>query len=140
MKRMLINATQKEELRVAMVDGQRLYDLDIENCTRVQTKASIYKGTITRVEPSLEAAFVDFGAERHGFLPLKEISREYFTSKSSDSPGRMRIQDVVKEGTQVIVQVDNQTGRGLSLTDNAKKTLGSWLLSEVDSSNRTHGK
>ena len=75
MKKILINATQPEELRVAMVDGQRLYDLDIENRTRVQKKASIFKGKITRVEPSLEAAFVDFGAERHGFLPLKEISR-----------------------------------------------------------------
>ena len=72
MKRMLINATQEEELRVALVDGQRLYDLDIENRTRIQKKANIYKGKVTRVEPSLEAAFVDFGAERHGFLPLKE--------------------------------------------------------------------
>ena len=75
MKRMLINATQEEELRVALVDGQKLYDLDIENRTRIQKKANIYKGKITRVEPSLEAAFVDFGAERHGFLPLKEIAR-----------------------------------------------------------------
>ena len=75
MKRMLINATQPEELRVALVDGQRLYDLDIENRNRVSTKANIYKGRITRVEPSLEAAFVEFGADRHGFLPLKEISR-----------------------------------------------------------------
>ena len=78
MKRMLINASQPEELRVALVDGQRLYDLDLENRTREQRKANIYKGRITRVEPSLEAAFVDYGAERHGFLPLKEISREYF--------------------------------------------------------------
>ena len=76
---MLINATQPEELRVALVDGQRLYDLDIENRTREQKKANIYKGRITRVEPSLEAAFVDYGADRHGFLPLKEISREYFS-------------------------------------------------------------
>ncbi len=96
MKKMLINATQPEELRVALVDGQRLYDLDIENRTRLQKKASIYKGKITRVEPSLEAAFVDFGAERHGFLPLKEIAREYFTanpqataaSKSRNSSGK----------------------------------------------------
>ena len=80
MKRMLINATQQEELRVAMVDGQKLYDLDIENRTRIQKKASIYKGKITRIEPSLEAAFVDFGAERHGFLPLKEISKRIFLS------------------------------------------------------------
>ena len=78
MKRMLINATQKEELRVALVDGQRLFDLDIESPGHEQKKANIYKGKITRVEPSLEAAFVDYGAERHGFLPLKEISREYF--------------------------------------------------------------
>ena len=82
MKRMLINASQEEELRVALVDGQRLYDLDIENRTRIQKKANVYKGKITRVEPSLEAAFVDFGAERHGFLPLKEISRQ-----SSKKPG-----------------------------------------------------
>jgi ribonuclease E len=79
MKRMLINATQREELRVAIVDGQTLYDLDIEIPSREQKKANIYKGRITRVEPSLEACFVDYGAERHGFLPLKEISREYFT-------------------------------------------------------------
>ncbi len=82
MKKMLINATQPEELRVAMVDGQRLYDLDIENRNRIQKKASIYKGKITRVEPSLEAAFVDFGAERHGFLPLKEIAREAIERQS----------------------------------------------------------
>ena len=81
MKRMLINATQKEELRVALVDGQRLYDLDIENRARVQKKANIYKGRITRIEPSLEAAFVNFGADRHGFLPLKEISKEYFSKQ-----------------------------------------------------------
>jgi len=91
MKKMLINATQPEELRVAMVDGQRLYDLDIENRTRVQKKASIFKGKITRVEPSLEAAFVDFGAERHGFLPLKEIAREYFYRKPPGGDGRFRL-------------------------------------------------
>jgi ribonuclease E len=107
MKRMLINATQPEELRVAMVNGQRLYDLDIENRTRIQKKSNVYKGKITRVEPSLEAAFVDFGAERHGFLPLKEISREYFYKQPSDG-GRPRIKDVVKEGTEVIVQVDKE--------------------------------
>ncbi len=78
MKRMLINATQQEELRVAMVDGQKLYDLDIETPSREQKKANVYKGRITRVEPSLEAAFIDYGAERHGFLPFKEISRSYF--------------------------------------------------------------
>ena len=87
MKKMLINATQPEELRVALVDGQRLYDLDIENRTRVSKKANVYKAKITRVEPSLEAAFVDFGADRHGFLPLKEISREYFSRKPSSSCG-----------------------------------------------------
>ena len=100
MKRMLINATQSEELRVALVDGQRLYDLDIENRTREQIKSNIYKGKITRVEPSLEAAFVDYGVERHGFLPLKEISREYFRKKSGDSQGRPRIQDVIKRGAR----------------------------------------
>ena len=78
MKRMLINATQEEELRVALVDGQKLYDLDIENRTRVQKKANIYRGKVTRVEPSLEAAFVDFGADRHGFLPLKGNIRQYY--------------------------------------------------------------
>jgi ribonuclease E len=117
MKKMLINATQPEELRVAMVDGQRLYDLDIENRTRVQKKASIYKGKITRVEPSLEAAFVDFGAERHGFLPLKEIAREYFYRKPSGD-GRLKIKDIVKEGTEVIVQVDKEErgNKGAALT------------------------
>ncbi|KJS04776.1 MAG: ribonuclease E, partial [Gammaproteobacteria bacterium BRH_c0] len=117
MKRMLINATQPEELRVALVDGQRLYDLDIENRSHEQKKANIYKGKIARVEPSLEAAFVDYGAERHGFLPLKEISREYFT-KSSGDQGRVRIQDVLKEGTEVIVQVDKEErgNKGAALT------------------------
>ena len=118
MKRMLINATQPEEIRVAMVDGQRLYDLDIENRTRVQKKASVYKGKITRVEPSLEAAFVDFGAERHGFLPLKEISKEYFYRKPPEGKGRMRIKDVVKEGTEIIVQVEKEERgtKGAALT------------------------
>lgn len=118
MKKILINATQPEELRVALVDGQRLYDLDIENRTRIQKKASIYKGKITRVEPSLEAAFVDFGADRHGFLPLKEIAREYFYRKPGDSDGRMKIKDVVKEGTEIIVQVDKEErgNKGAALT------------------------
>jgi ribonuclease E len=117
MKRMLINGTQEEELRVALVDGQRLYDLDIENRSRVQKKASIYKGKITRVEPSLEAAFVDFGAERHGFLPLKEISPQYFTKKGSDG-GRVNIKEVVAEGTEVIVQVEKEErgNKGAALT------------------------
>ncbi|MDF1629550.1 MAG: ribonuclease E [Alcanivoracaceae bacterium] len=108
MKRMLINATHAEEVRVALVDGQKLYDLDIEHRTREQKKANIYKGKITRVEPSLEAAFVDFGAERHGFLPLKEISREYFQKDNKDSGGRINIKDVIREGMEVIVQVDKE--------------------------------
>jgi ribonuclease E len=118
MKKMLINATQPEELRVAMVDGQRLYDLDIENRTRVQKKSNIYKGKITRVEPSLEAAFVEFGAERHGFLPMKEISREYFSKKGSNGDSRPRIKDLVKEGTEVVVQVDKEErgNKGAALT------------------------
>lgn len=115
MKRMLINATQEEELRVALVDGQKLYDLDIENRTRVQKKASIFKGRVTRVEPSLEAAFVDFGAERHGFLPLKEIAPEYL-KKSSD--GGRNIKDLVAEGTEVIIQVEKEErgNKGAALT------------------------
>ena len=118
MKRMLINATQKEELRVALVDGQRLYDLDIENRTRIQKKANIYKAKITRVEPSLEAAFVNFGADRHGFLPLKEISKEYFSKKPSEISGRINIKDVVKEGTEIIIQVDKEErgNKGAALT------------------------
>lgn len=115
MKRMLINATQQEELRVALVDGQRLFDLDIESGSREQKKANIYRAKITRVEPSLEAAFVDFGADRHGFLPLKEISREYFTGHTG---GRPNIKDVIKEGTEVIVQVDKEErgNKGAALT------------------------
>ncbi len=117
MKRMLINATQQEELRVALVDGQRLYDLDIESSSREQKKANIYKGKITRVEPSLEAAFVEYGSERHGFLPLKEISREYF-KKGSDKGGRPNIKEVIAEGTEVIVQVDKEErgNKGAALT------------------------
>ena len=118
MKKMLINATHSEEIRVALVDGQRLYDLDIENRTRLQKKANIYVGKITRVEPSLEAAFVDFGAERHGFLPLKEIAREYFTSNARGGDGRISIKDVIKEGTRVVVQVDKEErgNKGAALT------------------------
>ncbi|MES3008073.1 MAG: ribonuclease E [Pseudomonadota bacterium] len=118
MKRMLINATQEEELRVALVDGQRLYDLDIENRSRIQKKASIYKGRITRVEPSLEAAFVDFGAERHGFLPLKEISPQYFTKRGGGEGGRVNIKESVAEGTEVIVQVEKEErgNKGAALT------------------------
>ncbi|WP_240775975.1 ribonuclease E [Nitrincola schmidtii] len=117
MKRMLINATQSEEVRVALVDGQRLYDLDMESDSREQKKANIYKGRITRVEPSLEAAFVDYGAERHGFLPLKEISREYF-QKSPERGQRPSIREVIKEGTEVFVQVDKEErgNKGAALT------------------------
>ncbi|MDO6595199.1 ribonuclease E, partial [Neptuniibacter sp. 1_MG-2023] len=117
MKRMLINATQPEELRVALVDGQRLYDLDIESGSREQKKANIYKGKITRIEPSLEAAFVDYGSERHGFLPLKEISKEYFTQPPSRG-SRPSIKEVLKEGTEVIVQVDKEErgNKGAALT------------------------
>ncbi|WP_272942724.1 ribonuclease E, partial [Moritella dasanensis] len=118
MKRMLINATQKEELRVALVDGQRLYDLDIESPGHEQKKANIYKGKITRVEPSLEAAFVDYGADRHGFLPLKEISRTYFKPGSGKQRGRPSIKDVVAEGTEVIVQIEKEErgNKGAALT------------------------
>ena len=117
MKRMLINASHTEEVRVAMVDGQRLYDLDIENRTREQKKSNIYKGKVTRVEPSLEAAFIDYGAERHGFLPLKEISREYFKKGASDG-GRVRVQDALKEGQEVVVQVEKEerSNKGAALT------------------------
>ncbi|MCU6675380.1 ribonuclease E [Leclercia adecarboxylata] len=117
MKRMLINATQQEELRVALVDGQRLYDLDIESPGHEQKKANIYKGKITRIEPSLEAAFVDYGAERHGFLPLKEIAREYFPS-NYNAHGRPNIKDVLREGQEVIVQIDKEErgNKGAALT------------------------
>ncbi|WP_325894089.1 ribonuclease E [Grimontia sp. NTOU-MAR1] len=114
---MLINATQKEELRVALVDGQRLYDLDIESPGHESKKANIYKGRITRIEPSLEAAFVDYGSERHGFLPLKEIAREYFPDNYSYQ-GRPNIKEVLKEGQEVIVQVDKEErgNKGAALT------------------------
>ncbi len=117
MKRMLINATQEEEIRVALVDGQKLYDLDIESPGHEQKKANIYKGKITRVEPSLEAAFVDYGSERHGFLPLKEISREYFPAGYTFD-GRPNIKEVVKEGQEVIIQIDKEERgqKGAALT------------------------
>ncbi|WP_278381538.1 ribonuclease E [Pseudoalteromonas distincta] len=117
MKRMLINATQQEEMRVALVDGQRLYDLDIESPGHEQKKANIYKGKITRIEPSLEAAFVDYGADRHGFLPLKEIARTYFPAGYTFH-GRPNIRDVIKEGQEVIVQVDKEERgqKGAALT------------------------
>ncbi|MGO4523184.1 ribonuclease E/G [Dyella sp. 2RAF44] len=116
MKRMLINATQREELRVAIVDGQTLYDLDIEIPSREQKKANIYKGRITRVEPSLEACFVDYGAERHGFLPLKEVAREYFTLGLD--PNKANIRDLIKEGHEVVVQVEKEErgNKGAALT------------------------
>lgn len=117
MKRMLINATQKEELRVALVDGQNLFDLDIENTSHEQKKSNIYKGKITRIEPSLEAAFVDYGAERHGFLPLKEIAREYFPV-GYNYQGRPNIRDVLTEGQEVIIQVNKEErgNKGAALT------------------------
>ncbi len=117
MKRMLINATQPEELRVAVVDGQKLYDLDIETLSREQKKSNIYKGKITRVEPSLEAAFVDYGAERHGFLPLKEITRSYFSPEAT-AGGRISIRDAIREGQEVVVQVEKEERgtKGAALT------------------------
>jgi len=116
MKRMLFNATQAEELRVAIVDGQKLVDLDIESSTKEQRKSNIYKGIITRIEPSLEAAFVDYGADRHGFLPFKEIARAYF--KQGADVGRSTIQEAMREGQQVIVQVekDERGNKGAALT------------------------
>src|SRR5579859_925338 len=117
MKRILVNATQPEELRVAMVDGQKLYDLDIEVPSREQKKANVYKGRITRIEPSLEACFVDYGSERHGFLPLKEISRSYFRP-NADLSGRINIREVLQEGQEVTVQVDKEErgNKGAALT------------------------
>ena len=116
MKRMLINATQREELRVAIVDGQNLYDLDIEIPSREQKKSNIYKGRITRVEASLEACFVEYGAERHGFLPIKEISRDYFTTGLD--PHKASIRELIKEGQEVVVQVEKEErgNKGAALT------------------------
>ena len=116
---MLFNATHPEELRVAIVDGQKLLDLDIESSTQQQKKGNIYKAKVTRVEPSLEAAFVDYGSERQGFLPLKEISRQYFTGpESKSSPGQVRIKDVIREGQELIVQVEKEErgNKGAALT------------------------
>src|SRR5664279_4758214 len=117
MKRMLFNATQAEELRVAIVDGQKLIDLDIESAAKEQRKSNIYKALVTRVEPSLEACFVDYGTDRHGFLPFKEISRDYFRDRDAD-PGKARIQDQLKEGQELIVQVDKDErgNKGAALT------------------------
>ena len=117
MKRMLINATQQEELRVALVDGQKLYDLSIELPSREQKKGNIYKARVTRVEPSLEAAFVEYGAQRQGFLPLKEVAREYF--RFQPAPGaRFNIRDVLQEGQELLVQVekDERGNKGAALT------------------------
>ncbi|MFV2056964.1 MAG: ribonuclease E, partial [Thiohalomonadales bacterium] len=118
MKRMLFNATQPEELRVALVDGQKLYDLDIEGAGREQKKANIYKAKVTRVEPSLEAAFVDYGGQRHGFLPLKEISRSYFHPDYDYSGGRINIKEALREGQELIVQVEKEErgNKGAALT------------------------
>ena len=116
MKRMLINATQAEELRVAIVDGQTLYDIDIEQPSREQKKSNIYKGRITRLEPSLEAAFVEYGADRHGFLPLKEVSRDYFQAGADHRSGN--IKELLREGQEVVVQVDKEErgNKGAALT------------------------
>jgi ribonuclease E len=117
MKRMLINATQQEELRVALVDGQRLYDLDIESSGSEQKKSNIYKGKITRIEPSLEAVFIDYGVEKHGFLPLKEISKNYFP-ENYNYDMRVNIKDILREGQELIVQIDKEERgtKGAALT------------------------
>jgi ribonuclease E len=116
MKRMLINATQQEELRVAMVDGQRLYDLDIETPSREQKKANIYKARVTRVEPALEAAFIEYGADRHGFLPFKEINRSYFDPHAESN--RPSIREAIREGQEIMIQVEKEErgNKGAALT------------------------
>ena len=116
MKRMLINATQAEERRLAIVDGQKLLDYEIEIEGREQRKGNIYKAVVTRVEPSLEACFVDYGEERHGFLPFKEISKQYFSSNVSAS--QARIQDVIREGQELLIQVEKEErgNKGAALT------------------------
>ena len=116
MKRMLINATQAEELRVAIVDGQNLYDIDIEQPSKEQKKSNIYKGRITRLEPSLEAAFVEYGGDRHGFLPLKEISRDYF--QAGVDHNKASIKELLREGQEIVVQVDKEErgNKGAALT------------------------
>jgi len=136
MKRMLINATQPEELRVAIVDGQKLHNLDIETPGREQKKANIYKGKVTRVEPSLEAAFVDYGSERHGFLPLKEISRTYFTDSAKEAGGRVSIKDAIREGQEVVIQIEKEErgNKGAALTTfislvNAQQPKSRWNFS-----------
>ncbi len=118
MKRMLINAKQSEELRVALVDGQNLLDVDIETPSRVQKKSNIYKGRIVRVEPSLDAAFVDYGANRHGFLPFKEIAREYLRERGDEEDRRLAVQDAVSSGREVVVQIEKEErgNKGAALT------------------------
>ena len=120
MKRMLINATQPEEVRVALVDGQKLYDLDIESAGREQKKSNIYKGRVVRIEPSLEAAFIDYGSERHGFLPFKEIAKVLFKPEDQNNPrnGRPGIKDVIEEGQEFIIQIEKEErgNKGAALT------------------------
>ncbi len=120
MKRMLINATQLEELRVAIVDGQKLLDLDLESKGREQKKSNVYLGRITRIEPSLEAAFVNYGSERHGFLPLKEIAPQFFPKpvEGETAPHKVHITDVLHEGQELLVQVDKEErgNKGAALT------------------------
>ncbi|MCC7115026.1 MAG: ribonuclease E/G, partial [Burkholderiales bacterium] len=124
MKRMLFNATQAEELRVAIVDGQKLVDLDIESAAKEQRKSNIYKAVVTRVEPSLEACFVDYGTDRHGFLPFKEIARQFLKGgrrgddDGEGEGGRSRVADQIREGMELIVQVDKDErgNKGAALT------------------------
>jgi len=118
MKRILINATQQEELRVAIVDGQKLYNLDIEVPSREQKKSSIFKGKITRIEPSLEAAFVEYGGNRHGFLPFKEVARIWWQEEALNKEGRPTIKEALKEGQELIVQVEKEErgNKGAALT------------------------
>ena len=125
MKRMLINATHAEETRVALVDGQRLYDFDLEHHSRVQKKANIYKGHVTRVEPSLEAVFVEYGSQRQGFLPIREIAPEYL---AGDPRSTNNIKQLIKEGDELIVQVEKEemspihTQLDMTLTMDQNKT------------------
>gem|GEM_PF-156385 len=129
MRRMLINATQPEELRVALVDGQKLYDFDIEIPSREQKKANVYKGIITRVEPSLEAAFVNYGAERHGFLPFKEITPNYLGHHQEEDYSRREVKDLLKEGREILVQVEKEErgNKGAALTTYVS-LAGSYLV------------
>ena len=117
MKRMLVNATQQEELRVALVDGQKLYDLSVELPSREQKKSNVYKGRISRIEPSLEACFIDYGAERHGFLPLKEVAKEYFRTQPQGGKTN-NIRDLLTEGQEIVVQVEKEErgNKGAALT------------------------